>query len=61
MKAEKIGYSKDPLSVHYMQEIKRLFDPKGLLNPYKVRKPVLTPVFAESVIDRSEPDSPFPQ
>lgn len=37
MKAEKIGYSKDPLSVHYMKEIKRLFDPKGLLNPYKVR------------------------
>lgn len=37
MKADKIGYSKDPLSVHYMQEIKKLFDPKGLLNPYKVR------------------------
>lgn len=37
MKAEKIGYSKDPLSVHYMKEIKKLFDPKGLLNPYKVR------------------------
>ena len=41
MKADKIGYSKDPLSVHYMQEIKKLFDPKGLMNPYKVRTPSL--------------------
>ena len=36
MKAEMIGYSKDPLSVEHMQRIKHLFDPKSLLNPYKV-------------------------
>lgn len=37
MKAEKIGYSKDRLAVDYMKKIKALFDPKGLLNPYKAR------------------------
>ncbi|WFD35740.1 (R)-2-hydroxyglutarate--pyruvate transhydrogenase [Malassezia cuniculi] len=35
-KANAIGYSKEPLMVEYMQRIKSLFDPKGLLNPYKV-------------------------
>ncbi|WFD32451.1 (R)-2-hydroxyglutarate--pyruvate transhydrogenase [Malassezia sp. CBS 17886] len=35
MKAEKIGYSKDPVAVRYMKRIKSLYDPKGLLNPYK--------------------------
>ncbi|WFD44125.1 (R)-2-hydroxyglutarate--pyruvate transhydrogenase [Malassezia psittaci] len=35
MKADKIGYTKDQLAVEYMQKIKSLFDPKGLLNPYK--------------------------
>lgn len=36
MKAEKIGYSKDPVSIDYMKRIKDLFDPKKILNPYKV-------------------------
>lgn len=45
MKAENIGYTKDPLSVHYMKDVKNLFDPKGLLNPYKVRSRFYT-VFA---------------
>jgi len=35
MKAEKIGFSKDALSIQIMTDIKRLFDPKGLMNPYK--------------------------
>lgn len=37
MKAEKIGYSKSPVSVEVMQQIKKLFDPKGIFNPNKVR------------------------
>ena len=36
MKPDKIGYTKDPLSVHYMKQIKRLFDPQNIMNPYKV-------------------------
>lgn len=36
MKPDKIGYTKDPLSVHYMKQIKRLFDPQDIMNPYKV-------------------------
>ncbi|WFD20886.1 (R)-2-hydroxyglutarate--pyruvate transhydrogenase [Malassezia caprae] len=39
MKAEKIGFSKDALSIQYMKDIKRLFDPKGILNPYKYLPP----------------------
>jgi len=35
MKAEKIGFSKDALSIQIMKDIKRRFDPQGLLNPYK--------------------------
>lgn len=35
MKPDKIGYTKDPLSVHYMKQIKRLFDPQDIMNPYK--------------------------
>ncbi|WFD04707.1 (R)-2-hydroxyglutarate--pyruvate transhydrogenase [Malassezia vespertilionis] len=35
MKADKIGYSKDLVSIDCMKRIKRVFDPKGLLNPYK--------------------------
>lgn len=35
MKAEKIGFSKDALSIQIMTDIKRVFDPKGLMNPYK--------------------------
>lgn len=36
MKPDKIEYTKDPLSVHYMKQIKRLFDPQDIMNPYKV-------------------------
>ncbi|PWN49071.1 hypothetical protein IE53DRAFT_388724 [Violaceomyces palustris] len=35
MKAQKIGYSKDPTSIEFMKKIKDLFDPKKILNPYK--------------------------
>ncbi|MCO5590143.1 hypothetical protein L7F22_044112 [Adiantum nelumboides] len=35
MKGEKIGYSKSPASVAIMKDIKHLFDPENLLNPYK--------------------------
>ncbi|XP_052196670.1 D-2-hydroxyglutarate dehydrogenase, mitochondrial isoform X2 [Diospyros lotus] len=36
MKANKIHYSKSPESVHLMASIKKLLDPNGILNPYKV-------------------------
>lgn len=35
MKATKIGYSKSFVHVGLMKEIKQLYDPKGILNPYK--------------------------
>ncbi|KAN0061071.1 D-lactate ferricytochrome c oxidoreductase [Thecaphora frezii] len=35
MKAHKIGYTKDAVSIDYMKKIKDLFDPKRILNPYK--------------------------
>ena len=35
MKAPYIGYSQNETSVEMMRQIKNLFDPKGLLNPYK--------------------------
>ncbi|PWZ03317.1 putative DLD2-D-lactate dehydrogenase [Testicularia cyperi] len=35
MKSTKIGYTKSPESIEYMKKIKDLFDPKGILNPYK--------------------------
>ncbi|KAJ3116468.1 hypothetical protein HK100_001057 [Physocladia obscura] len=35
MKAPYIGYSKSPEAVATMHSIKALFDPKGILNPYK--------------------------
>jgi FAD/FMN-containing dehydrogenase len=37
MKGEKIGYSKSPTSVALMKDIKHMFDPDNILNPYKVR------------------------
>ena len=49
MKADKIGYTKHATAVKYMEEVKRLFDPQGLLNPYKVRIWQLTPVFAHAL------------
>ncbi|NP_001141496.1 probable D-2-hydroxyglutarate dehydrogenase, mitochondrial-like isoform X1 [Zea mays] len=36
MKAEKIHYSKSPEAVQLMASIKKLLDPKSILNPYKV-------------------------
>jgi FAD/FMN-containing dehydrogenase len=35
MKAPYIGYSQDETAIEMMRKIKNLFDPKGLLNPYK--------------------------
>lgn len=35
MKSTKIGYTKTPEAIEYMKKIKHLFDPKGILNPYK--------------------------
>lgn len=34
--AECIGYSKPPLAVDLMRQMKAVFDPQGILNPYKV-------------------------
>ncbi len=36
MKAECIGYSKPPLAVDLMRQVKAALDPQGILNPYKV-------------------------
>jgi FAD/FMN-containing dehydrogenase len=35
MKANCIGYSKSPEMIETMRKIKHLFDPKGIMNPYK--------------------------
>jgi hypothetical protein len=39
MKAPYISYSQPDANVAIMQQLKTLFDPKGILNPYKVRYP----------------------
>lgn len=31
-----IGYSKSPTAIHWMRQLKHLFDPNNILNPYKV-------------------------
>lgn len=36
LKADYLGHSKSPEMIKYMQMMKRVFDPKGILNPYKV-------------------------
>eukprot|EP00127_Corallochytrium_limacisporum_P001355 Clim_evm11s53 gene=Clim_evmTU11s53 len=36
MKPGALHYSKDPLTIDYMRRLKQVFDPKGILNPYKV-------------------------
>jgi hypothetical protein len=38
MKGEKIGYSKSATSVSIMKDIKNLFDPDNIMNPYKVSR-----------------------
>ncbi|TNV79588.1 hypothetical protein FGO68_gene505 [Halteria grandinella] len=35
-KAQYLNYSKSENMIHYMKEIKRVFDPHGIMNPYKV-------------------------
>jgi FAD/FMN-containing dehydrogenase len=35
MKAPYIGYSKSQTSIDMMKQVKKMFDPKGILNPYK--------------------------
>lgn len=42
MKADKIHYSKSLETVQLMASIKKLMDPHGILNPYKVLPPSLT-------------------
>jgi (R)-2-hydroxyglutarate---pyruvate transhydrogenase len=36
MKAQFLNYTKTDLSIEYMKQIKKVFDPKGILNPYKI-------------------------
>ena len=36
MKAAALHYSKDPLALQLMRDLKGVFDPAGILNPYKV-------------------------
>lgn len=36
MKGKYIGYSKSPDMVLWMKKIKQIFDPKGIMNPYKL-------------------------
>jgi FAD/FMN-containing dehydrogenase len=31
-----IGYSKSEAAIQLMQQIKNVFDPQGIMNPYKV-------------------------
>ena len=35
-KAQYLNYSKSKEMIHYMKEIKKVFDPNGIMNPYKV-------------------------
>lgn len=35
MKAPVVHYSQDEVSLDQMRRIKKLYDPKGLLSPYK--------------------------
>ena len=44
MKAPYIGYSQHAETVDAMRQIKGLFDPKSIMNPYKVRLTVASEV-----------------
>lgn len=35
-KTKYLSYSKSPELIQYMQQIKKVFDPNGIMNPYKV-------------------------
>lgn len=35
MKAPYVGYSKSDESIDVMQAVRKLFDPRGILSPYK--------------------------
>ncbi len=35
-KAQYLNYSKSDEMIRYMKEIKKVFDPNGIMNPYKV-------------------------
>ena len=39
MKCRELRYSKDDASIDFMRKVKLIFDPKGILNPYKVLQP----------------------
>lgn len=36
LKTDYLGHSKSHEMIHYMGSLKRVFDPNGILNPYKV-------------------------
>lgn len=36
LKADKLKLVKDPSNLNLMKNLKNLFDPKGILNPYKM-------------------------
>ena len=36
LKTEYLGHSKSDLMIKYMGRMKKVFDPNGILNPYKV-------------------------
>jgi (R)-2-hydroxyglutarate---pyruvate transhydrogenase len=35
-----LKYSKSGLEIDYMRRIKKVFDPKGIMNPYKYLPPI---------------------
>lgn len=36
LKTDYLGHTKSQEMIKYMQQMKKVFDPKGILNPYKV-------------------------
>lgn len=41
MKAPYISYSQTEVSIDLMKRIKKMFDPKGIMNPYKVSSDIV--------------------